>query len=186
MSFVSQLNGTSFPTSNEWSGYLAHAQAHLHNNPRLVILFLINTPIIVIILNILQQLVRGLYCCGIYLLLIFRKVIPRKVSEPPTVFHWLPFFGSAASYGNDPLNFFFECQKKVSNPRTLSIILNTHAAQYGDVFTFILFGRRVTVALGPKGNNFILGGKSTVFNAEDAYTVCRSLSAITQTLTRFL
>lgn len=44
--------------------------------------------------------------------------------------------------------------------------------KYGDVFTFILFGRRVTVALGPKGNNFVLGGKSTVFNAEGAYEVC--------------
>jgi sterol 14-demethylase len=40
------------------------------------------------------------------------------------------------------------------------------------VFTFILFGRRVTVTLGPGGNNFVLGGKSTVLNAEDAYTVC--------------
>jgi len=29
----------------------------------------------------------------------------------------------------------------------------------------------MTVALGPKGNNFVLGGKSAVFNAEDAYTV---------------
>jgi sterol 14-demethylase len=44
-------------------------------------------------------------------------------------------------------------------------------AQYGDVFTFILFGRRVTVALGAKGNDFILGGRSTVMSAEDAYTV---------------
>lgn len=43
--------------------------------------------------------------------------------------------------------------------------------QYGNVFTFVLLGRRVTVALGVKGNNFILGGKSTVFNAEDAYKV---------------
>jgi hypothetical protein len=45
------------------------------------------------------------------------------------------------------------------------------AQQYGDVFTFLLFGRRIAVALGPKGNNFVLGGKSTVLNAEDAYTV---------------
>jgi hypothetical protein len=43
--------------------------------------------------------------------------------------------------------------------------------QYGNVFTFVLLGRCVTVALGVKGNNFILGGKSTVFNAEDAYKV---------------
>ncbi|KAJ3501551.1 hypothetical protein NLJ89_g9287 [Agrocybe chaxingu] len=103
---------------------------------RTVLLLLVNAPIIAIVLNVLRQL-----------------VIPRKATDPPTVFHWLPIIGSAIQYGNDPLNFFFECQKK-----------------YGDVFTFILLGRRVTVALGPKGNNFILGGKSTVFNAEDAYT----------------
>ncbi|KDR78832.1 hypothetical protein GALMADRAFT_244429 [Galerina marginata CBS 339.88] len=135
MSFASRLNGT-FPVSDAWSGYLAHAQEHLQNNTRLILILLINTPIIAIVLNIIRQL-----------------VVPRKATEPPTVFHWLPIIGSAISYGNDPLNFFFDCQKK-----------------YGDMFTFILLGRRVTVALGPKGNNFILGGKSTVFNAEDAYT----------------
>lgn len=43
--------------------------------------------------------------------------------------------------------------------------------QYGDTFTFILFGRHVTVALGSKGNNFILGGKASHLSAEDAYTV---------------
>ena len=43
--------------------------------------------------------------------------------------------------------------------------------QYGDVFTFTLLGRNVTVALGAKGNNFVLGGKSTAFSAADAYTV---------------
>lgn len=29
----------------------------------------------------------------------------------------------------------------------------------------------MTVALGPAGNNFIMGGKHTSFSAEDAYTV---------------
>jgi hypothetical protein len=43
--------------------------------------------------------------------------------------------------------------------------------QYGDVFTFILFGRKVTVALGTQGNNFVLGGKVAHFSAEDAYKV---------------
>jgi sterol 14alpha-demethylase len=47
--------------------------------------------------------------------------------------------------------------------------------QYGDVFTFILLGRRVTVALGSKGNNFVLGGKAAQLSAEDAYTVSHSL-----------
>jgi sterol 14-demethylase len=52
------------------------------------------------------------------------------------------------------------------------MILSHTLLQYGDVFTFTLLGRKVTVALGAKGNNFVLGGKSTAFSAEDAYTVC--------------
>ena len=44
--------------------------------------------------------------------------------------------------------------------------------EYGDVFTFVLLGRKMTVALGPAGNNFILGGKLANLSAEDAYTVC--------------
>ncbi|KAJ6613045.1 hypothetical protein B0H10DRAFT_1806341, partial [Mycena sp. CBHHK59/15] len=42
--------------------------------------------------------------------------------------------------------------------------------KYGKVFTFILLGHKVTVALTTKGSNFVLGGKSTAFNAEGAYT----------------
>lgn len=34
-----------------------------------------------------------------------------------------------------------------------------------------MFGRRMTVALGPKGSNFILGGKISQVSAEDAYRV---------------
>jgi hypothetical protein len=43
--------------------------------------------------------------------------------------------------------------------------------QYGDLFEFVLLGRRVTVALGPKGNNLSLGGKVSQVSAEEAYTV---------------
>ncbi|KAE9399093.1 lanosterol 14-alpha-demethylase [Gymnopus androsaceus JB14] len=80
-------------------------------------------------------------------------IVPHSKTAPPVVFHWIPIIGSAIEYGNDPMKFFVNCQ-----------------AKYGNVFTFILLGRKVTVCLGAKGNNFILGGKSTVFNAEDAYT----------------
>ncbi|EIM91312.1 cytochrome P450 [Stereum hirsutum FP-91666 SS1] len=79
-------------------------------------------------------------------------ILPRDPSLPPEVFHWLPYIGSAPAYGQDPLAFFFKCREK-----------------YGDVFTFILFGRKVTVALGTQGNNFVLGGKVAHFSAEDAY-----------------
>ncbi|KAJ7823117.1 cytochrome P450 [Mycena leptocephala] len=100
-----------------------------------MILALVNAPVLAIIFNALWQ-----------------KIAPRKASDPPIVFHWLPIIGSALWYGNDPINFFHTCQEK-----------------YGNVFTFILLGRKVTVALSAKGSNFVLGGKSTSFNAEGAY-----------------
>ena len=46
--------------------------------------------------------------------------------------------------------------------------------QYGNCFTFILLGKRVTVTLGPQGNDYVLGGKHTQLAAEDVYSV-RSL-----------
>jgi len=48
---------------------------------------------------------------------------------------------------------------------------NSPIFQYGNVFTFVLFGRNMTVALGPKGSNLILGGKLSEVSAEEAYTV---------------
>lgn len=42
--------------------------------------------------------------------------------------------------------------------------------QYGDIFTFILLGRKTTVYLGVAGNEFILNGKLTDVNAEEVYT----------------
>ncbi|KAG2365572.1 cytochrome P450 [Suillus spraguei] len=121
---------------------------------RAVLLALFYTPVLIVVLNILQQL-----------------IIPRDPSLPPEVFYWIPFIGSSISYGNDPLNFFFKCREKVSS---CDIHISCHDLpnpflQYGDVFTFNLLGRKVTVALGTKGNNFVLGGKSTAFSARDAY-----------------
>lgn len=46
------------------------------------------------------------------LLNVFRQLLPRKKSEPPLVFHWIPFIGNAVSYGMDPLTFYQQCQKK--------------------------------------------------------------------------
>ncbi|KAH9031787.1 cytochrome P450 [Lactarius pseudohatsudake] len=75
-------------------------------------------------------------------------VLPKNPLLPPEVFHVIPYVGSSPAYGNDPIAFLESCRKK-----------------HGDVFTFVLLGRKMTVALGSAGNNFILGGK-------DAYTVC--------------
>ncbi len=54
------------------------------------------------------------------------------------------------------------------------------------MFTFILFGRRVTVALGAQGNDFVLGGKSIVFNAEDAYGVKQNFPCFSLLLNHIL
>ncbi|RPA71787.1 lanosterol 14 alpha demethylase [Ascobolus immersus RN42] len=84
---------------------------------------------------------------------VLQQLLFKDPSKPPVVFHYFPFFGSTVDYGMDPYAFFFKNQKK-----------------YGDVFTFILLGNKMTVALGPKGNDFILNGKLSEVNAEEAYT----------------
>lgn len=47
----------------------------------------------------------------------------------------------------------------------------TRSPKYGDIYTFILLGRKVTVYLGSKGNQFILNGKLKDVNAEEIYSV---------------
>ncbi|KAI9728936.1 MAG: Lanosterol 14-alpha-demethylase [Chrysothrix sp. TS-e1954] len=81
------------------------------------------------------------------------QLLSRNPNEPPVVFHWFPVIGSTISYGIDPYIFFFRCREK-----------------YGDVFTFILLGRKTTVCLGTKGNDFILNAKLRDVNAEEVYT----------------
>ncbi|KAI9880651.1 MAG: hypothetical protein M1830_001655 [Pleopsidium flavum] len=87
------------------------------------------------------------------LLNVLKQLLFRNPKEPPVVFHWVPFIGSTITYGIDPYRFFFRCRQK-----------------YGDVFTFILLGKKTTVCLGTKGNDFILNGKLKDVNAEEIYT----------------
>ncbi|KAL8785608.1 MAG: hypothetical protein Q9213_003262 [Squamulea squamosa] len=102
---------------------------------------------------------------------VLQQIFFKNPNEPPVVFHWVPIIGSTVTYGIDPYKFYFDCQAKVSeqvfNLDPLMLILS----QYGDVFTFILLGRKVTVYLGPKGNQFILNGKLKDLNAEEIYSV---------------
>ncbi|KAG6011457.1 lanosterol 14-alpha-demethylase [Claviceps pusilla] len=82
------------------------------------------------------------------------QILFRNPNEPPVVFHWFPFIGSTVTYGMDPPTFFKE-----------------NRAKFGDVFTFVLLGKKTTVAVGPAGNEFILNGKLKDVNAEEIYTV---------------
>lgn len=90
---------------------------------------------------------------GVILLNVLRQLLFRNPTEPPLVFHLVPFIGSTIAYGIDPYKFFFACREK-----------------YGDVFTFILLGKKTTVCLGTKGNDLILNGKLKDVNAEEIYS----------------
>ncbi|ODV81654.1 cytochrome P450 [Suhomyces tanzawaensis NRRL Y-17324] len=70
----------------------------------------------------------------------------------PMAFHWVPWLGNAVAYGKDPYGFFNECRDK-----------------YGDVFSFVLVGKVMTVYLGPRGQEFVLNAKANDVSAEDAY-----------------
>ncbi|PNS17809.1 hypothetical protein CAC42_3204 [Sphaceloma murrayae] len=96
----------------------------------------------------------GTFLAGAILLNVIAQLIRDRTrgSDPPLVFHWVPFIGSTVTYGIDPFRFFFDCRQK-----------------YGDVFTFILLGKKTTVCLGTKGNDFILNGKLKDVNAEEIY-----------------
>ncbi|KAL2866788.1 cytochrome P450 [Aspergillus lucknowensis] len=84
---------------------------------------------------------------------VLQQILFKNPNEPPLVFHWFPFIGSTISYGIDPYKFFFDCR-----------------AKYGDIYTFILLGKKTTVYLGTKGNDFILNGKLRDVCAEEVYS----------------
>lgn len=46
-----------------------------------------------------------------------RQTLFRSKTEPPSVFHWIPYVGSAVSYGMDPVAFFHKYRAKVSSRR---------------------------------------------------------------------
>ncbi|KAI1083315.1 cytochrome P450 [Whalleya microplaca] len=88
------------------------------------------------------------------LLNVLQQVLFKNSNEPPVVFHWFPLVGSTVTYGMDPPRFFKE-----------------NRAKYGDIFTFVLLGKKTTVYVGPAGNDFILNGKIKDVCAEEIYGV---------------
>ena len=79
---------------------------------RLVLFLLVNIPIVSIVVNVIHQLVSKHLPCVRYMLLTALQ-LPKDRSLPPVVWHWIPWFGSAAAYGEDPMKFFFDCKEKV-------------------------------------------------------------------------
>lgn len=84
--------------------------------------------------------------------IIFQLLYSLRKDRAPLVFYWVPWLGSAVSYGMEPYKFFENCRKK-----------------HGDVFAFVLLGKVMTVYLGPKGHEFVFNSKLSDVSAEDAY-----------------
>ncbi|KAK8138447.1 hypothetical protein PG984_001827 [Apiospora sp. TS-2023a] len=58
------------------------------------------------------------------------------------------------------------------NPNEPPLVFSwENRAKYGDIFTFILLGKKTTVYVGCTGNDFILNGKAKDVCAEEIYTV---------------
>lgn len=83
-----------------------------------------------------------------------KQLLFKNPNDPPMVFSWFPVVGSTITYGMDPPRFFKENREK-----------------HGDIFTFILLGKKTTVYVGTQGNDFILNGKLKDVCAEDIYSV---------------
>ncbi|KAG1474751.1 hypothetical protein G6F56_000161 [Rhizopus delemar] len=77
---------------------------------------------------------------------------PKNSKEPPVVFSWIPFMGNAVEFGINPIAFLQKCREK-----------------YGDVFTFYMVGKRVTVFLNAEGNQFVFNAKQNLTSAAEAY-----------------
>ncbi|KAI0549014.1 cytochrome P450 [Xylaria curta] len=107
-------------------------------------------------LSVVSQV--GVVVAGLLLLSVvlnvLQQILFKNPNEPPLVFHWFPVIGSTITYGMDPPRFFKENRKK-----------------FGDIFTFVLLGKKTTVYVGPSGNDFILNGKLKDVNTEEIYTV---------------
>jgi sterol 14-demethylase len=79
----------------------------------MMVLYVAAVPFLAIVVNVLGQLVRVGPRTAIAWTDYLSQLMPRSPSSPPLVFHWLPFVGSAISYGLDPLKFFLDCREKV-------------------------------------------------------------------------
>jgi hypothetical protein len=47
------------------------------------------------------------------------QVLLKNPTDPPMVFHWVPWIGSTVTYGMDPYKFFFANKQKVREMRAL-------------------------------------------------------------------
>lgn len=125
-------------------GVLSTLATPLH--PVLVELAKLSTPVYILV-------VGSAVIVFAVVLNVLQQLLFKDPKKPPVVFHYFPFIGSTVMYGMDPYAFFADNQKK-----------------YGDVFTYVMLGRKMTVCLGPHGNEVVFNGKLSEVSAEEVYT----------------
>jgi hypothetical protein len=86
--------------------------------PVIAAIFLIGLPVLLVAANVIRQTVSVLGTNIGFIRSWYPRsqVLPKDPSLPPVVFHYIPWFGSAATYGMDPYKFLFDCREKVSSP----------------------------------------------------------------------
>ncbi|KNG52896.1 hypothetical protein TW65_09276, partial [Stemphylium lycopersici] len=63
--------------------------------------------------SILSLIASSLALCVAYVAAnIIHQLLFSNTKEPPVVFHWLPWVGSAITYGRDPYKFLFAARAK--------------------------------------------------------------------------
>ena len=63
--------------------------------------------------------------------------------------------------------------RRYANSRSVRAFELLMSKQYGNVFTFIMFGRRMTISLDPCGAHFVAAAQSNAMSASKAQVVCR-------------
>lgn len=83
------------------------------------------TPAVMAIPSVMEVPRLSVVPCAAHALLAFvafalfsaaRQVLFRPKTEPPAVFHWIPYVGNAVSYGMDPVAFLNKYRAKVTLP----------------------------------------------------------------------
>lgn len=64
-------------------------------------------------ISVLRYATQGLIGLVAFVLInACRQILFRPKTEPPSVFHWIPYIGNAVSYGMDPVGFFHKYRAK--------------------------------------------------------------------------
>ena len=95
----------------------------------------------------------------------------QKLQGTPLGLSLVPFYWKHHQLWHGSIQILLQLPKKGTLIlRYLLISLTCLLPQYGDIFTFVLLGKKTTVYLGTKGNDFILNGKLRDVCAEEVYS----------------